>query len=83
MVMCNVICVNFKIRYFITSFKVPLQLNLRQVQDTTTSFSVLYNVTCVIFLDTLHLEGHWDTFWWSSISDVSVRKLLHFIVDAQ
>ena len=20
-------------------------------------------------------EGHWDTFWWSSISDVSVREL--------
>ena len=24
------------------------------------------------------LEGHWDTFWSFSISDVSVRELLHF-----
>ena len=28
------------------------------------------------------LDSHWDTFWWSSISDVSVRELLHFIFDA-
>ena len=27
------------------------------------------------------LEGHWDKFWWSIISDVSDRELLHFIFD--
>ena len=28
------------------------------------------------------LEGHWNTFWWSSILDVSVRELLRFIFNA-
>jgi len=34
------------------------------------------------FLVLMAIGGHWDTCWWSSISDGSVRKLLHFMFDA-